>query len=140
MIEENKSKESIDPSENGEETVERNDKGQFVEGNKGGPGRPEGSVSITSAIKRKLEVVPEGETKTYLQAIIDKIFKKALMDEDTVMIKQIWAYVDGMPKQGITLGVDDTVESVTIEIVKNATKDKEHNSIGEEPEGAPKEN
>lgn len=64
-------------------------------------GRPEGSgISITTEIKRKLQEVPEGRKKTYLQLIVDKIVhKKALVDGDYSTIKQIWNYIDGMPKQ-----------------------------------------
>jgi hypothetical protein len=78
--------------------------GKFKEGNPGG-GRPKGSgISITTEIKRKLEEIPEGKDKTYLHYLIEKIIKKAIIDEDQQTIKQIWNYIDGMPPQDFNLG------------------------------------
>jgi hypothetical protein len=79
----------------------RNEKGQFIEGVSGNPnGRPKGSgISITTEIKRKLEEVPEGQKSTYLELLINRILKQAIQDGDTQMIKQVWAYIDGMPVQ-----------------------------------------
>lgn len=82
------------------ETGERDESGKFVEGHKGIGGRPKG-VSITAKIKEKLLEVPEGQEITYLDALIKKIFKKAIADEDPQMIKQLWNYIDGMPPQPI---------------------------------------
>lgn len=70
--------------------------GKFKEGNPGG-GRPKGSVSIVSAIKAKLEECPEGKEKTYLYYLVEKIFKKAVIDDDVSMIKDIIDRVDGKP-------------------------------------------
>lgn len=64
-----------------------------------GAGRPKGSLSITAEIKKKLEEIPEGERKTYLEIFVNKIFKKAIDDEDVVMIKDIINRIDGMPVQ-----------------------------------------
>ena len=72
-------------------------------------GRPKGSISITTEIKNRLEEYKTiAEKKTYLRALIDKIMKKAIDDEDVSMITKIWNYVDGMPKQDIevTGGID----------------------------------
>lgn len=73
----------------------------FKKGESGNPdGRPKGSgISITTEIKRKLEEVPEGQKKTYLQLLISRIMKDAIQDGDGQMISKIWAYVDGMPKE-----------------------------------------
>lgn len=71
-------------------------------------GRPKGSVSITTEIKKKLEEIPEGQKATYLQLLINRIMKQAIQDGDQQMITRIWNYVDGMPKQStdITTGGD----------------------------------
>lgn len=75
--------------------------GKFLPGNPGG-GRPPGSgLSITTEVKRKLEQVPEGQKATYLELLINRIFKQAIQDGDQQMIKQIWNYVDGLPRQKI---------------------------------------
>jgi len=99
-----------------EETTEKTEDKQnekpwlFKPGESGNPnGRPKGSISITTEIKNRLEEYKTiDEKKTYLRALIDKIMKKAIDDEDVSMITKIWNYVDGMPKQDIevTGGID----------------------------------
>ena len=65
-------------------------------------GRPKGSgISITTEIKNKLKDIPDNQKKSYLELLIDRIMKQAIADGDQQMIKQIWNYVDGMPKQSI---------------------------------------
>lgn len=81
----------------------RNPDGTLKEGHPPleGVGRPKGSVSITEAIKKKLEEVPEGQKKTYLEAFVIKLFKKAINDEDVGAIRLIINYVDGLPIQPV---------------------------------------
>lgn len=67
-------------------------------------GRIDGSISLTSAIKRELQKCPEGyDKRTYLELLVKRIIKKAVIDGDAVTIKQIWNYIDGLPKQNINL-------------------------------------
>lgn len=71
----------------------------FHKGQSGNPaGRPPGSVSITAEIKKKLQEVPEGQQKSYLDLLINRIVKQAVVDGNEQMIKQIWNYIDGNPK------------------------------------------
>ncbi len=71
-------------------------------------GRPKGSgISITTEIKKKLKEVPEGQKATYLELLINRIFKQAIQDGDPQMIKNIWNYVDGMPVQTNKLQGDE---------------------------------
>lgn len=73
--------------------------GRFVEGNVGG-GRPKGTISITSAIKRRLEEEVKGmKDKKQVDLVVDKILEKAIRDGDTATLKVLWNYVDGMPNQ-----------------------------------------
>lgn len=72
----------------------------WEKGQSGNPaGRPPGSVSITAEIKRKLQEVPEGQQKSYLELLINRILKQAVVDGNEQMIKQIWSYIDGPPRQ-----------------------------------------
>lgn len=95
------------------EEIIRDKEGKFVKGFSGNPsmigvGRPKGSgLSITTAVKAKLDEVPKGEKKTYLALLIDKIFTQAIKEGNEQMIKQIWNYIDGLPQQGIDLNVKD---------------------------------
>ena len=74
------------------EVVKENDsliteeKPYFVKGGKAGPGRPKGSLSLTSKIRQILEDNPE-----QLASIIKAIFEK---HPDLV-----WKMVDGLPRQ-----------------------------------------
>lgn len=65
-------------------------KGKFIEGTVGGPGRPKGSLSLTTKIKQILEDNPH-----QLQSLIRQILEK---HPDLV-----WKMVDGMPKQSVGL-------------------------------------
>ena len=101
---------------------------KWKEGESGNPnGRPKGSgISITTEVKRKLEEVPQGQKATYLQLLISRIMKQAIQDGDQQMIKQIWNYIDGMPKQAtdITSG-GEKIQTNTISFVdfKDAIND-----------------
>ena len=76
----------------------RDEYGKFVKGVSGNPnGRPKGSVSVVEALKRKLEEVPEGQTKTYLELLVSRYMKNAIQDGDTQLIRDLINRVDGMP-------------------------------------------
>jgi hypothetical protein len=78
-------------------------------------GRPKGSVSVVVAIKKKLEECPEGKEKTYLHYLVEKIMKKAIIDDDVNMIRDIIDRVDGKPKQPL-IGGDEEDKPIKIEI------------------------
>jgi hypothetical protein len=106
----------------GTNKVVRNEKGQIISGTPNPNGRPKGSgISITTEIKRKLKEVPKGQKASYLQLLIQRIFKKAIQDGDQQMITKIWNYVDGLPKQTISHGLDEKVEKIKIEIDRGET-------------------
>ena len=119
--------------ENPDKTGENRDsKGKFKSGHSGNPkGRPEGSISITEMIKKKLESIPSGKKKTRLETLVKKILDKAILGGDDLMIKQIWNYVDGMPKQ--KMEVDTTGIGLTelrvffIGLAKEGKKDYDKN-------------
>jgi len=74
---------------------------RWKKGESGNPaGRPVGSVSITAEIKKKLQEIPDGQQKSYLELLINRILKQAVVDGNEQMIKQIWNYIDGPPGTG----------------------------------------
>lgn len=90
--------------------------GKFGPGNIANPnGRPKGSVSVVEAIRRKLEECPDGDEKTYLQLLTQKVFDKALDDGDVQIIKDIINRVDGMPTQSTDItSKGEKIETNTI--------------------------
>ena len=86
-----------------EERLARLKKQGFQPGVSGNPaGRPEGSVSLTSMIKAKLEQMsPDGKRKA-LEVLAENIIQDAL-ENNNKMRQLIWNYVDGMPRQGIDI-------------------------------------
>lgn len=71
---------------------------QFLPGNPGG-GRPKGSFSIVSLLKKKLQEKAKNSDKTYADLLVQEILDNALVDHNTSQIKTILQYVDGTPKQ-----------------------------------------
>ncbi len=77
----------------------RDNKGRFNPGTSGNPsGRPEGSISIASMIRQKLETKPKGQKETYAGLIVEQILSRAIKG-DYKMIKHVLEYIDGRPKQ-----------------------------------------
>jgi hypothetical protein len=70
----------------------------FKPGQSGNPaGRPKGSISLTSMIKKRLrELTPDGK-RAAIEMLADNIIQDALDSSDN-MRKLIWNYVDGLPK------------------------------------------
>ncbi len=111
----------------------RDEKGRYLKGHRmPGPGRPPGSVSITSKIKQMLEEVPPGEKMTRLEAIAIRIFIMAINEGNEQIIKLIWNYVDGMPKESIEMKgeIEYREEDKIIDLLKNADKETRKKIIG----------
>lgn len=68
---------------------------------KGQSGNPKGrpSFSITALVKEKLQTKPEGMKETYAELLIKRILNKAIKEGNEAMIRNLWQYMDGMPKQ-----------------------------------------
>lgn len=81
------------PFEKGDKNINRN-------------GRPKGVVSIVKSLKYRLQQIAPAEIggdgiKTYRQLMIDTIFNKAILEKDTILLRDIIDRVDGKPKQNI---------------------------------------
>ncbi len=85
--------------------IKRNEKGQFPKGVSGNPaGKPLGSISIVSRIKRIFEEEPE-----YFEAYVRNVLK------DDKLRGEVIRQIDGSPKQTIA-GVEG--EPIVINMVK----------------------
>ena len=87
-------------------------------------GRPKGAVSVVEALRRKLkEEIPDGvDKKTYLEALVENIIKKAIDESDVSMMRDIIDRVDGKPKQTIDNITDTSIEEA-LNIMKNGIKE-----------------
>ncbi len=55
------------------------------------------TISITAEIKKKLHEIPEGQQKTYLELLVNRIIKQAVVDGSEEMIMLIWNYINTPP-------------------------------------------
>jgi len=108
----------------------------FKKGQSGNPkGRPKGSISLTSIIKKKLqELTPDGKRQA-LEMLADNIIQDAL-DSSDKMRTLIWAYLDGLPKQGM----DITSGGEPMGIIFLPRRKRDENKQLEEPKEESKEN
>lgn len=55
------------------------------------------TISITAEIKKKLHEIPDGQQKSYLELLVNRIIKQAVVDGNEEMILLIWSYLDTPP-------------------------------------------
>jgi len=90
----------------------RDEKGRFKPGQSGNPaGKPEGSLSLTAAIKKRLKELSPDQKRTALDWLADNIIQDAL-DNNNAMRKMIWNYMDGMPKQSLEIEGELPIQKV----------------------------
>jgi len=89
---------------------ERDEKGRLLPGQESlnPKGKPKGTLSFTTEIKKFLMENPEDFKEICRYYIKDKRMRDLL-----------WKMIDGQPKQAIEHGLDDTIEEVNINIRKN---------------------
>ena len=98
--------------------IKRDDKGRFKEGQSGNPaGKPKGSLSLTAMIKKKLESMSPDEKRTALEMLAENIIQDAL-ESNNKMRQLIWNYLDGMPKQTISHGLEEELEGIEVKIIR----------------------
>jgi hypothetical protein len=104
--------------------VKRDKLGRILPGYSGNyNGRPSHSISLTTEIKKKLDEVNPESHKTYLEELLNKILEKAIKDGDPATIKQVWNYLDGMPKQSIEVNDNQNVFIAVVNEIKQLADD-----------------
>jgi hypothetical protein len=94
----------------------RDEKGRFPKGVSGNPnGRPKGTLSLVSLLKKKLESIAPNSQKTWAELFVDKMFFTAINDKgDSALMRDIVNRIDGMPKQNIGFGLEDAIDKIEI--------------------------
>jgi hypothetical protein len=92
-------------------------------------GRPVGSLSFTTKVRTALEKIADGKDYTNEEAFIKTILKKATVDGDPAIIRLIWNYLDGMPREDKRVRLDnsDLISQEQLDELlkrKNGDKDK----------------
>jgi hypothetical protein len=104
----------------------RDDKGRFLPGNPGGPGRKPGSVSLLAIIRKKLEEYDETEKRTVADKLADQYIHAALnpsMMDRGVAFRDLLDRLDGKPHQTIT--VDSAQDEAWLEFLKSVRAEPE---------------
>jgi hypothetical protein len=97
-------------------------------------GRPKGSYSIMTILRKKMEEIPLGQTKEWGHQIADIILDEAVVNRKSDMLKLIVNYMDGMPNQKVDFGVDkENIGELTelLGALAKKTDDKRSEPVGE---------
>ena len=126
------------PENSGTNQVERDEQGRFIKGVSGNPdGKPKGIKNFTTKVREALLKMADGKDYTYEEAFLKAILKKAIIDQDTTIMRLIWNYLDGMPTQpSIDLTPRDEPDIIKMfqELKKKANDDETNNTtINKEP-------
>ena len=91
---------------------------QFKKGESGNPdGRPKGSKNFTTKVREALLKVAEGKEYTYEEAFLKAILKKAIIDQDTTIMRLIWNYLDGMPSQSVDMNMKEAISEIELKVI-----------------------
>lgn len=91
-------------------------------------------ISITHKIKEELSRLVKDENGNYVNkfTIIARKIVNEVEKGDKDMLKMLWNYIDGLPKNKIGLEADFNIDEVKIEIISKENKeDKEENKENE---------
>jgi hypothetical protein len=69
-------------NESAEKAILRNEKGHYLKGNPGGPGRPKGSMDALTILRRKCEAEADGKpVEELIYSVLDAMRKAATNDK-----------------------------------------------------------
>lgn len=94
---------------------------KWKKGVSGNPiGRPKAlckaKLSITNELINKLQEKPDGQSETYLELLIKRIIKQGIGEGDTQIIKLIWSYLEGLPKQSVDVN-QEIITEIQVKII-----------------------
>lgn len=114
-------KQGINNKKEAEKTGKKQNNNLFVKGQSGNPnGRPKDTFSLITILKRELKKIQkDGGGKTVAEHFIEKVLKKAIVDGDVAMMRDIMNRVDGMPKQTIDSKTTVDLDFEKINVLKN---------------------
>ena len=96
-------------------------------------GRPKGSISITTVMKRLLQKIvktQDGTSKQRVETLASNILGMALNERNEAMIKLVWNYIDGLPKQSTKIEIEGELPVRVISIKKYEPKRTNRNRRG----------
>lgn len=127
--------------------VQRDEKGRLQKGSVLNPeGRPTGSVSLVTIIKKKLqEEFPEGgdleEKKTYAEKVVETYMDKAIDQSDTKLLRDLIDRIDGKPVQTNKIEGElktdklDERDKILSNVYEEITKGESKQGSGESSQG-----
>lgn len=103
----------------------------WPKGTSGNPeGRPPGTISLTTIIKRKLQEIYKTEKtnpdrKLAIELLADRILENSIENASERSQEKVWAYLDGQPKATLDIGADkESLSELTKFFIQAANPNK----------------
>ena len=113
------------PSNNGENIVKRNEKGQLLPGSVLNPaGKPTGVKHMSTALNELLMETVEGDDKgrTYKEMLLKRLMAEAIKRVDPSLVWGIFDRIEGKPDQGVHMKVESESHQSTADVMEIARR------------------